>query len=164
MLITITGEITTDVEKELLSKLWEANEDVTIIINSGGGDGEAILATMPLIRRLEAKKHTVTTVCLGYAFSAAAMLLMLGTKGRRYMSSDAEVMIHRGTYNVHINGDAAPSTLERVKRNIERFEDFYVAHSDCLGEETHEWLRTDTYFLAEEAKEKGIIDHIGLPE
>ena len=165
--IIINGEIREATEKELLSKLWEARknkEDVTILINSGGGDGEAILAAIEIIRDIKfSNGKTVTTICLGYAFSAAAMLLMAGTIGKRFIVPSGEVMIHRGVHEVKIAGDTAEEVLAHVIRTKRRFEDFYTGINGD-HEKTLKWLTTDSYFTADQAISESIVDQLGLPE
>ena len=66
--------------------------DIKIYINSPGGSvtaGMAIYDTMKYI------KSDVSTICVGMAASMAAVLLSAGTKGKRLILPNAEVMIHQ---------------------------------------------------------------------
>lgn len=165
--IVVNGEIRETEEKELLSRLWAATSDpdtvINILINSGGGDGDAIMAAIELIKGLQQKNWVVRTICLGRASSAAAMLLMAGSPGHRYIVPNGEVMIHRGTFIREIRGDVDPSLwFAQIQRTIKKFEEFHVS---IVGdsEKVMKWLSTDTYFTAEEAVKAGLVDHIGLP-
>ena len=68
------------------------DKDIHLYINSPGGvvtAGLAIYDTMQFI------KPNVTTLCIGQAASAAALLLAGGTPGKRYCLPNARVMIHQ---------------------------------------------------------------------
>lgn len=68
------------------------DKDISIYINSPGGvvtSGLAIYDTMQFI------KPDVSTLCIGQAASAAALLLTAGAHGKRYCLPNARVMIHQ---------------------------------------------------------------------
>lgn len=70
----------------------DSKKDITMYINSPGGSvsaGLAIIDTMNYI------KPDVSTVCVGIAASMGAMLLMCGTRGKRFILPHSEVMIHQ---------------------------------------------------------------------
>ena len=69
----------------------KSNKDITLYINSPGGsvsDGMAIYDTMQMI------KSDVKTICVGRCSSMAAVLLSGGTKGKRFITPNSEIMIH----------------------------------------------------------------------
>ena len=69
-----------------------SEEDITIFINSRGGDAAALIGIYDTIRMISAP---VKTVCIVKCYSAGAFLLCAGTKGKRYVMANSEVMIHR---------------------------------------------------------------------
>ena len=95
-IIMLTGEIDEKVANIVVGELLYLDslnhDDISIYINSPGGsvtDGMAIYDTMNYI------KSDVSTICLGLAASMAALLFSSGTKGKRYLLSNSEVMIHQ---------------------------------------------------------------------
>src|SRR5665647_1479373 len=67
-------------------------KDISLYINSPGGvvtAGLAIYDTMQFI------KPDVSTLCIGQAASAAALLLCAGTDGKRFCLPNSRVMIHQ---------------------------------------------------------------------
>ena len=67
-------------------------KDISLYINSPGGvvtAGLAIYDTMQFI------KPDVSTLCIGQAASAAALLLCAGTAGKRFCLPNSRVMIHQ---------------------------------------------------------------------
>ncbi len=70
----------------------DPEKDINLYINSPGGSvtaGLAIYDTMQYI------KCGVSTICMGMAASMGAFLLSSGTKGKRFVLPNAEVMIHQ---------------------------------------------------------------------
>ena len=70
----------------------DPDKDIQFYINSPGGsvsDGLMILDTMRLI------KPDIQTICMGMAASMGSVLLSAGTKGKRCILPNAEVMIHQ---------------------------------------------------------------------
>ena len=91
--IYITGEITdalsTDVCAQISALASQSKEDITLIIQSPGGSvsaGMAILDTMDTCG---------STVVMGVAASMGAVLASSGTKGKRFIGNNAEMMIHQ---------------------------------------------------------------------
>lgn len=94
-IIYLDGEIDDKLAKETIETLIRLDlcnhKDITMIINSSGGSvtsGLAIYDTMSVI------KSDVSTVGIGRIASMATILLINGTKGKRYIMPNAEVMIH----------------------------------------------------------------------
>ena len=96
-IIFIDEEITEHTASVVVAQLLfleaqDPDKDINIYINSPGGmvtAGLAILDTMKYI------KPQICTICVGMAASMAAVLLSAGTKGKRYILPNAEVMIHQ---------------------------------------------------------------------
>ncbi len=94
--ICLNKAIDTEVAEEVIEKLLKldatkSKKDIIFYINSPGGrvsDGIAIYDAMQMV------KSDVVTICLGRCASMAAVLLSGGTKGKRYITPNSEVMIH----------------------------------------------------------------------
>ena len=138
----------------------DPDREIYLYINSPGGsitDGMAIVDTINYI------KCPVTTICVGLAASMGAVLLASGTKGKRYATPNAEILIHQPliaggglsgqTTEIKIHADHMVKTREKLNR--------------LLSERTGQDLATierdterDTYMTAEEALKYGLIDGI----
>ena len=84
---------------ELLLKMDACNhKDITMYINSGGGSVSSGLAIYDVMNMI---KSDVRTICIGRAASMASILLINGTKGKRFILPNAEVMIHEvSSFNI----------------------------------------------------------------
>lgn len=95
-IIFLNGEITDSSSKEIIEQLLKLDmsnnkKDITLFINSGGGNVPAALALFDTMNYI---KSDIKTIGIGKCSSAASLILLNGTKGKRYMTKNAEVMIH----------------------------------------------------------------------
>lgn len=151
--IVLSGEINEEMSKKIVSELLCLDsinhEDINLYINSPGGnvtDGFAIFDTMNFV------KSDVKTICVGEACSIGAILLLNGTKGKRYALPNSEIMIHQPLGGV--NGQATDieisanrivyikdkinkiisnktgTNITKVKKDAER--DYYMNSIDAL--------------------------------
>ncbi len=78
----------------LFLRAEDPKKDVNIYVNSPGGyitSGLAIYDTMQFM------SYEINTYCLGMAASMGALILMAGTKGKRYALPNSRIMIHQPT-------------------------------------------------------------------
>ena len=162
-IIFLTGEINDSVANTIIAQLIylegkNPDKDIYFYINSPGGvvsDGLAIYDTMNYI------KCDVSTICIGLAASAAALLLTSGTKGKRYALPNSQIMIHQ-PHAQGIGGQASDIVI-RAKEIEKNKEKLNLILSERSGQPLKK-VKIDTdrdYFMsANEAKEYGLIDKI----
>ncbi|MGI8574055.1 MAG: ATP-dependent Clp protease proteolytic subunit, partial [Egibacteraceae bacterium] len=105
-------------------------------------------------------KPDVSTVCMGQAAVAAAVLLVAGAKGKRFALPNARILLHQ-PYG-EAGGQSAD--IEIAAREIQRIRDLL---DHLLAEKTNQPLEkvaadTDRDFIitAPEALEYGLIDEV----
>jgi ATP-dependent Clp protease protease subunit len=148
-----------DVMAQLLHLEHEdPDRDITIYINSPGGSFTSLMAiydTMQYVR------PDISTVALGQAASAAAVLLAAGTKGKRLALPNARVLIHQpateGTYGQVSDLEIQAHEIGRVRRLMETT---LAKHTNKSVDEVREDIERDKILTAEQAKEYGIIDEV----
>ena len=135
----------------------DPGKDISIYINSPGGSvyaGYGIYDTMQFI------SSDVSTICTGMAASMASVLLVAGTKGKRFGLKHSRVMIHQPLGGVQ--GQA--SDIEITAREILKVKkELYTIISDHSGRPYEEIERDgdrDFWMTAEEAKKYGMIDDV----
>jgi len=135
----------------------DPDKDIALYINSPGGSITSLFAiydTMNYIR------PDVTTICMGQAASAAAVLLAAGAKGKRFALPHSRILLHQPSGGAQ--GQA--SDIEVVAREILRMRDLLnELLADATGQ-TAEKIGDDTdrdfVLTAEMAKDYGIVDEI----
>ena len=154
----IDSKVAVDIIEQLL-KLDSIKEkkDIIMYINSPGGsvsDGMAIYDAMQMV------KSDVMTICIGRCASMASVLLSGGTKGKRYITPNSEVMIHEvSTFSmgkigdVKVNVDHSNTLNERIIRLL-------ANNTGKSKKQIREALKKDKWFNAEEAINYGVIDRI----
>src|SRR3989344_5159803 len=70
----------------------DSTKDINLYINSPGG---SVSSAMAIYDTMNYIKPDVSTICIGMAASAAAVILSSGTKGKRFVLPNSEVMIHQ---------------------------------------------------------------------
>ena len=130
-------------------------KDISIYINSPGG---SVYAGLGIYDTMQFISSDVATICTGMAASMASVLLVAGTKGKRFGLKHSRVMIHQPLGGVQ--GQA--SDIEITAREILKVKkELYTIISDHSGRPYEEIERDgdrDFWMTAEEAKKYGMID------
>jgi len=134
------------------------DKDINIYINSPGGDITALFAIYDTMQFI---KNDIATICMGQAASAAAVLLLAGTKGKRLALPHARVLLHQPYGQV---GYAQVTDLEIAAREIlrmrELLEEIIAKHTGQTIERIHSDTDRDFTLEAQAALEYGVIDEI----
>jgi len=138
----------------------DPDRDVNLYINSPGGSITSLFAIYDTIQYI---KPDVSTVCMGMAASAAAVILAGGAKGKRFALPHARVMLHQpqgGASGQATDIEIQARLIVQMREQLNRI----LAHH--TGQE-YEKLAVDTdrdfWMLAEEAREygeHGIVDAV----
>lgn len=135
----------------------DSKKDIYLYINSPGGHvsaGLAILDTMNYI-----KPH-VSTVCVGIAASAAAVILSAGEKGKRFTLPNAEVMIHQPWGGAEGQASDIEITAKHILKTRETLNKILAKNTGQPLAKIEKDVERDYYMSADEAKKYGIIDEI----
>ena len=132
-------------------------KDISLYINSPGGVVTAGLAIYDTIQFI---KPDVSTLCIGQAASAAALLLCAGAEGKRYCLPNSRVMIHQplGGYrgqatDIEIHARETLAVRERLNQIM-------AFHTKKTPEQIMRDTDRDNFMSASQAMEYGIIDKI----
>jgi len=138
----------------------EPGKPLTLLINSGGGKVSAGLALHDVMKELNSP---VRTVCLGRCMSMAAVLLASGEPGSRCASANSRVMIHEP--HVSLQGSKRPKSIAKSHAQIEHSRmtlcRLLSEYTGLPCEKVEALLEEEYYMDAKEAKELGIVDHVG---
>jgi ATP-dependent Clp protease protease subunit len=138
----------------------DPDRDIQMYINSPGG---VVSAGLGIYDTMQHVKCDVQTVCVGLAASMGAVLLAAGTKSKRYILPNAEVMIHQGSAGF---GGATPDIeiqAQHLLRTIRRLNGILAGHTGQPIERVTADTNRDFWMTAEQAVEYGIVDSILRP-
>lgn len=132
-------------------------KDISIYINSPGGVVTAGLAIYDTIQFI---KPDVSTLCIGQAASAAALLLCAGAEGKRFCLPNSRVMIHQplGGYR----GQATDIEIHaRETLTIrEKLNQIMAKHTNKTPEQIMRDTERDNFMSASQAVDYGLVDKV----
>lgn len=156
---TIDAEVAENIVDQLLKlDTIKSKKDIIFYINSPGG---TVASGMAIYDAMQMVKSDVRTICIGRCASMAAVLLSGGTKGKRYITPNSEVMIHEvSSFNMGKVGE--------LKIDYEHTNTLNEQIIKLLAENTGKTVKQvrkdiqlkDRWFNAEEALKYGLGDKI----
>ena len=135
----------------------DPKKDIQLYINSPGGSVTAGLAILDTMNHI---KPAVSTVCVGMAASMASVILAAGTKGKRFILPNAEVMIHQPWGGVQGQAADIEITAKHILATRDRLNKILAKASGQPLERVEKDVDRDFFMTAEEAKKYGIVDQI----
>jgi ATP-dependent Clp protease, protease subunit len=135
----------------------DPERDIIMYINSPGGSFTALTAIYDTMQYV---KPDISTVCLGQAASAAAVLLAAGTKGKRLALPNARVLIHQPAMAGGDYGQASDIEIQanEVLRMRQWLEETLARHCGRDVEKVRTDIERDKILTADQAIEYGLVD------
>jgi ATP-dependent Clp protease protease subunit len=163
-IIFLGTPITDDIANLIIAQLLhleseDPDKDISIYINSPGGDVYAGLAIYDTIQFI---KPDVATICVGIAMSMGALLLSGGTKGKRMALPNSKILIHQVWSPGGGQGQAADIEIRaREIINLKRrLEEILAEHSGQEIEKIQKDTDRDFFMSSQEAQDYGLIDRV----
>lgn len=138
----------------------DPDKDISIYINSPGGDLTALFAIYDTMKHI--KPHT-STLCFGQAASAAAVLLGAGTKGKRFALPHARILLHQPWGGVAGQATDIEIQAKEILRMRDMLNQMLAADTGQLFEKIQSDTDRDFVMSAEEAVAYGLIDEVMTP-
>jgi ATP-dependent Clp protease protease subunit len=161
-IVFLQGEIhyanANDVVMKLLYLQSEnRRKDIHFYINSPGG---SVTATLAIYDTMQILSCSVATYCVGEACSGAAVLLVGGTKGKRYCLPNSRVMLHQPMGGV--GGQISDIEIQAAEmfRYRDVLNDIISKHSGQPVKKIANDTDRDFFLSALEAKEYGLVDDL----
>lgn len=138
----------------------DSKADIKIYINTPGG---MVTSGMAIYDTIQHVKSDVMTVCVGIAASMGAVLLAAGTKGKRFILPNAEVMIHQIMGGAEGQATDIKIRAEHILRLRDRLNKILAKHTGQELSKIEKDTDRDYFMTAEEAVKYGIADKIIKP-
>ncbi len=135
----------------------DPQKDIQLYINSPGGVVTSALAVYDTMQFI---KTPVSTICIGQAASAAAVLLLAGEKGKRFLLPNSRVMLHQpsgGVSGTTIDVEIHAKEMVRIRALLD---EIIAKHTGQEVKKVAKDTERDFILSAKEAKEYGIVDEI----
>ena len=161
-IIVVGGEIEPAMANSIVAQLLfleseNPNAEISMYINSPGGDvsaGWAIMDTMQYI------KAPVSTIGMGLVASMGSVLLAAGEKGKRFALPNTSIMIHQplGGFQGQVTDvEIRVKKMQRTKQTLLKQMSEFTGRKE---KELFDAMERDNWMNPEEAKKFGLIDGI----
>jgi ATP-dependent Clp protease, protease subunit len=132
-------------------------KDISIYINSPGG---VVTAALSIYDTMQFIKPDVSTLCIGQAASAGALLLTSGAAGKRHCLPHSTVMIHQVLGGYQGQNTDIQIHAEETKRVGDMLTQIIADHSGRSFEEVAQDTNRDNFLTPTQAKDYGLIDSV----
>ena len=136
----------------------QPDKDISIYINSPGGEITGLFAIYDTMQFI---KPDVSTICLGQAASAAAVILASGAKGKRFSLPNSRIVIHQPLMQ-GLAGQATDIDIHarEILRMRERMNEILAFHTGQAVKRIQEDTERDYIMSGDQGKDYGIIDDV----
>jgi ATP-dependent Clp protease protease subunit len=135
----------------------DPDKDINLYVNSPGGDITSLFAIYDTMQYI---KPDVSTICMGQAASAAAVLVLAGTKGKRYALPHSRILLHQP----HGGAQGQAVDIEIQAKEITRYrkllEELIAEHTGQPLEKVEKDTDRDYILTADEAVAYGVVDEV----
>ena len=135
----------------------DPDKDIHLYINSPGGDITSLFAVYDTMQYI---KPDVSTIVMGQAASAAAVLLAAGTKGKRYALPHSRVLIHQPHGGAQGQAVDIEIQAKEILRYRQLLDEILSMHTGQPIEKVKHDTDRDFIMTAEQAKDYGLIDEV----
>ena len=154
----INDEVANTVVAQLLFlEKVDPNKDITIYVNSPGG---SVSATLAMYDTMQLIKPDVSTVCVGIAASGGSIILMGGTKGKRFILPHSEVMIHQPLGGAEGQATDIAIHADHIIQTKKLLNEMIARHTGQDLAKVENDTERDYFMRAKQALEYGIVDKI----
>lgn len=161
-IVFLGGPVDDDVANLIIAQLLfleseDPKKDISFYINSPGGSVTAGLAILDTMNHV---KPAVSTVCVGMAASAAAVILAAGEKGKRFALPNSEVMIHQPWGGAQGQATDIEITAKHILATRDRLNKILAKNTGQELTKIERDVERDYFMTADEAKKYGLVDTV----
>ena len=164
-IVFLTGPINDEVANTVIAQLLflekvDPTKDITVYVNSPGG---SVSATLAMYDTMQLIKCDVSTVCVGIAASGGSIILMGGTKGKRFILPHSEVMIHQPLGGTEGQATDIAIHAQHIVQTKGLLNEMIAKHTGKSVKQVTDDTERDKFMKADEALKYGIVDKIIEP-
>lgn len=165
-IVFIGSAINDDIANVVIAQLLflekeDPDKDIDLYINSPGG---SVTSALAIYDAMQIIKSDVSTICMGLAASAAALLLSAGEKGKRFALPYSRILIHQPMGGVQGQASDIDIHAKEILRLKDSLNKILAKHTGQPLKKIEKDTDRDFFMSAEDAKEYGIIDDVLIKE
>ncbi len=139
---------------ELMSQT-KAGDEITVFINSPGGDTHTSLGIYDLLNKSD---RNIIGVVAGIAYSGASLILQ-GCR-KRLITTNSRLMLHKSMVQAGGSVENAQAALDTFKALDQKYYEIYAARAGEKVSDIAEMAHRDKYFNASEALAAKLVDEV----
>jgi ATP-dependent Clp protease protease subunit len=161
-IIFIQGGFDDDMANSIVAQLLyldsqDKEKDIYIYINSPGGNITSMYAIYDTMQYIS---PDIVTVGMGQVCSAGSFILAAGTKGKRNVLSNTDIMIHELSGGASGKATDIFLTADRLKRLHTKMANQYVDFTGQKLAKVKKDMERDHHMTAEESVKYGLVDKV----
>jgi len=162
-IIFLSGDFNEDRAKDVITQIIkleakDPTKDIILLIDSYGGYVHSLLAIHDVIKYIT--RCDVITVGIGKQMSCGQMLLISGTKGKRFVTPNSRILIHQISSGAFGKISDMEVSIEESKKLQVIFDKLITRYTKINKTQLQELMQRDSYISADEALKLGMIDGI----
>ena len=135
----------------------DPEKDINLYINSPGGDITSLFAVYDTMQYI---RCDVSTIVMGQAASAAAVLLLAGAKGKRFALPHSRVLLHQPHGGAQGQAVDIEIQAKEILRYRQLLDQIISEHTGQNVDKVKQDTDRDYILTPEQAKEYGIVDEV----
>jgi len=135
----------------------DPDKDINLYVNSPGGDITSLFAIYDTMQYI---KPDISTICMGQAASAAAVLVIAGTRGKRYALPHSRILLHQPRGGAEGQAVDIQIQAREIVRYRELIDQLISEHTGQPLERVSRDTDRDFILTAEEAVKYGVVDEV----
>lgn len=161
-IIMITDTITKQLAQKTIGQLLileqeDPEKEITVFINSPGGDADAGFAIYDMMKFIKPK---IKNICAGVAASAAVIILLGTGKEGRVSLPNSRILIHQPSTGVHGTASDIQIEASEILKCREKINRMISDETNQEFEKVENDTRRNYWMSAEEAVKYGLISKI----
>jgi len=163
-IIFMNGEFNERKAELIIARMFQyecmdPSKDILLIIDSYGGFVDSFIAIHDAMKLL---RCDVATICVGKAMSCGQMLLVSGTKGKRFITPHSRVLVHQiSSFSGGSLKDMEIDITESKRLQKEVFEKLILKYTKIKAGQLKAMMeKGDNFFDAKKSLELGLVDKI----
>lgn len=135
----------------------DPGKDISIYLNTPGG---SVYAGLGIYDTMQFISSDISTICTGMAASMGAVLLVAGTKGKRFALKHSRVMIHQPMGGAQGQASDIEITAREIQKLKKELYSIIADHSGNPFDKIEKDSDRDYWMNSQEALDYGMIDRI----
>lgn len=161
-IVFVTGGIEDHMANLVVAQLLfleaeDPKKDIWLYVNSPGG---SVTSGLSIVDTMNHIKPDVATVCTGMAASMGSIILSQGTKGKRFILPNAEVMIHQPWGGAQGQASDIEITARHILKTRDRLNKMLAKATGQKLAQIEKDTDRDFFMDAEESVKYKIVDEI----